>query len=63
MEKRFTYENIAFDYHLMLEQRKTIAATVYPNQSVVVKAPLDAETDRIYDFLTRKYRWVLTQQR
>lgn len=63
MEQRFTYENITFDYHLILEQRKTIAATVYPNQSVVVKAPLDAETDRIHDFLSRKYRWVLKQQR
>lgn len=63
MKKRFTYENIAFDYHLMLEPRKTIAATVYPNQSVVVKAPLDAEAERINDFLSRKFRWVLKQRR
>jgi len=63
MEKRFTYENIAFDYHLILENRKTIAATVYPNQSVVVKAPLKAKAKRINEFLARKFRWILKQQR
>jgi len=63
MEKQFIFENIAFDYHLMLESRKTIAATVYPNQSVVVKAPLEAKAERINDFLIRKYRWVLKQRR
>ena len=63
MEKRFTYENIAFDYHLILENRKTIAATVYPNQSVVVKAPLKAKAKRINEFLVRKFRWILKQQR
>ena len=63
MEKRFTYENIAFDYHLIQENRKTIAATVYPNQSVVVKAPLEAKAKRINEFLIRKFRWILKQQR
>ncbi len=63
MEKRFTYENIAFDYFLILEKRKTIAATVYPNQSVVVKAPQEAQEKRINDFLVRKFRWILKQQR
>ncbi|MBN2686248.1 MAG: M48 family metallopeptidase [Pontiellaceae bacterium] len=63
MEKRFTYENIAFDYHLIMEDRKTIAATVYPNQSVVVKAPLDATDKRINNFLSRRFRWILKQRR
>lgn len=63
MELRFTYEDVAFDYHLILEDRKTIAATVYPNQSVAVKAPLESEESRINEFLTRKFRWVLKQRR
>jgi len=63
MEQRFTYENVSFDYHLILEERKTIAATVHPNQSVAVKAPLESEPSRIQDFLTRKFRWVLKQRR
>lgn len=63
MEKRFTYENIAFDYHLIKERRKTLAVTVYPNQSVVIKAPLEAKSKRINEFLVRKFRWILKQQR
>jgi len=62
-KQRFVYENIAFGYHLMLEPRKTISATVYPNQSVIVKAPLGAKAERINEFLMRKYRWVLKQRR
>lgn len=57
------HENIAFDYFLIKESRKTIAATVYPNQSVVVKAPLEAKSKRINEFLVRKFRWILKQQR
>lgn len=63
MEQRFTYENVSFEYHLILEERKTIAATVYPNQSISVKAPISAEPRRIDDFLKRKFRWVLKQRR
>jgi predicted metal-dependent hydrolase len=63
MEQRFTYENVSFDYQLILEDRKTIAATVYPNQSVSVKAPVESELERINQFLTRKFRWVLKQRR
>tara|TARA_B110001469_G_C9605913_1_gene301248 strand:- start:210 stop:914 length:705 start_codon:yes stop_codon:yes gene_type:complete len=63
MEQRFTYENISFDYQLILEDRKTIAATVYPNESISVKAPMESELSRINEFLTRKFRWVLKQRR
>ncbi len=63
MEKQFIFENIAFAYHLMLEPRKTIAATVYPNQAVVIKAPLGAKAEKINDFMIRKCRWVLKQRR
>jgi predicted metal-dependent hydrolase len=63
MEQHFTYENVSFDYQLILEDRKTIAATVYPNESISVKAPLESELSRINEFLTRKFRWVLKQRR
>ena len=59
----FTYKNIRFDYDLILEPRKTIAATVFPNQDLVVKAPEKAEQERIHEFLQRKFRWVLKQKR
>ena len=61
--RTFSYENISFDYHLIRETRKTISVTVLPTQAIVVKAPLRTSESRINDFLTRKFRWVLKQQR
>lgn len=63
MNQRFKYENVSFDYCLIREDRKTISVTVLPTQAIVVKAPGDASENRINDFLTRKFRWVLRQQR
>lgn len=63
MQKRFTYEQVAFDYDLTLEARKTLAITVHPDQSVRVKAPLHATEEKINGFLQRKFRWVLKHQR
>jgi predicted metal-dependent hydrolase len=62
-ESHFTYQDISFDYHLIREERKTIAASVLPSQEVVLKAPLQASDARIDDFLHRKLRWVLKQKR
>ena len=62
-ESHFAYQNVSFDYHLIREERKTIAASVLPSREVVVKAPLQASDDRIDEFLHRKYRWVLKQKR
>ncbi len=63
MQRRFIYKNISFDYCLMLENRKTISATVFPTRGLMVKAPLEATDDRVCEFLKRKFRWVLKQQR
>jgi len=63
MERCFSYQNVSFDFYLMLEDRKTVAATVFPTQALVVKAPLEANEDHIFDFLRRKFRWILKQQR
>lgn len=63
MEKRFTYEQVAFDYVLTKEPRKTLAVTVLPDQSIRIKAPLHATEEKINAFLQRKFRWVLKHQR
>lgn len=63
MQRRFTCENVEFDYHLIKEPRKTLAATVYPNQSVIVKVPVEAKAGRIEGFLKRKCVWIGKQQR
>jgi predicted metal-dependent hydrolase len=62
MDRHFAYRNIAFDYTLILENRKTISATVFPNRALIVKAPQEATENRICDFLRRKFRWILKQQ-
>jgi predicted metal-dependent hydrolase len=63
MKQRFETENIGFDYDLILQPRKTIAVTVHPDSEVTLKAPEHATQDRLDDFLRRKVRWVLKQQR
>jgi len=63
MDRHFAYRNISFDYTLILENRKTISATVFPNRALIVKAPQEATENRICDFLHRKFRWILKQQR
>ena len=63
MHRHFAYKNISFDYTLMLENRKTISATVFPSRVLIVKAPQEATDERISEFLRRKFRWILKQQR
>lgn len=61
--RNFAHENVSFSYHLILEERKTMSATVFPSQTLLVKAPQEATDDIIHDFLRRKYRWILKQKR
>lgn len=63
MQKRFTYERVAFDYRLTLEARRTISVDVFPDQSVIVKAPLYATEEKINGFLQRKCRQILKHRR
>jgi len=61
--RHFSWEGIALDYRLVKEKRKTISATVYPSRELVVKAPSEATVERIDEFLRRRLRWILKQQR
>ncbi|MDY0295872.1 MAG: SprT family zinc-dependent metalloprotease [Acidobacteriota bacterium] len=63
MNHVFQYGNISFHYKLIREERKTLSVTVLPTQKIIVKAPLQAPDDRIHALLSRKFRWVLKQQR
>ncbi len=63
MKQRFETENVGFDYDLILQNRKTIAVTVHPDLEVTLKAPEQATQKRVDEFLRRKTRWVLKQQR
>jgi predicted metal-dependent hydrolase len=63
MQKQFAYDGATFPYGLLLEERKTLAATVFPTRSVMVKAPREATDERIEEFLRRRCRWILKQRR
>lgn len=49
------------DFRIVPENRKTMSIFVYPNKSVLVKVPLNANKDDINDFLRRKSSWIQTQ--
>ena len=38
MNRQFVYENVSFEYRLLLEPRQTLAATVFPTQAILAKA-------------------------
>ncbi len=63
VERHFAHPNASFDFHLILEDRKTVAVSVLPSQATIVKAPLQASDERIEEFLRKKVRWVLKQKR
>lgn len=43
---------------IIKEDRKTISASVFPDKSVIIKAPKDATNEKIQDFIRRKKRWI-----
>lgn len=49
------------NFKIISENRKTMSIFVYPNKSVLVKVPLNANKDDINDFLRRKSSWIQTQ--
>ena len=63
MTKTFTHLSVTFDYHLILEKRRTMVIAIKPDLSVIVKAPLHAEEEKIEDFLRHKLRWILKHRR
>ncbi len=63
MQHRFEFEDVQVCYWLVREPRKSIAATVYPDGSVTLRAPDKAKAERIEAFLKRRWRWIRKQQR
>jgi len=48
-------------YNLIKSNRKTISLTLEVNNDIVIKAPLEAEEERINDFFERKKIWIYTK--
>lgn len=57
------YGNNTISYALLRADRKTLAITVEPDMSVIVKAPLQAEDDAITRIVRKRAAWILRQQR
>jgi len=63
VDQRFVFEGIELNYQLIREKRKTMSASVYPSQAVLVIAPSEATEERIDEFIHRRLRWILQQKR
>jgi predicted metal-dependent hydrolase len=61
MRKVFIYGGKSYDYHLQFEERKSLALTVYPSMSMVVKAPSGARFIDVEKFLIKKWIWLEKQ--
>lgn len=60
---RIDIENIHLVYWLVKQPRKTLAVTIFPDETLLVKAPEEAPKADIEDFIMRRIRWILRQKR
>lgn len=61
VKREFKYGYSTIEYELIREDRKTLAITVRPDKSVVVKAPGDSSFEAIEKKLLKKAKWILKQ--
>ncbi len=61
--KSITYGNHQIEFELNFSSRKTLGLTVYPDQTVVVNAPLGTEYESVEKKVKSKARWILKQLR
>ena len=57
----FQYGRSTIEYLLILENRNTLAITVKPDKSVLVKAPFNSEIDKIHEKVLKRGQWILKQ--
>ena len=50
------------DFHLTFSERKTLGITVTPDFNVLVKAPINAQLDRVKQKIRKKAPWIIKQQ-
>lgn len=46
------------EYQLVFSKRKTVSIQVYPNQTVVVKAPHHVQLEKIHEFVKKRISWI-----
>ena len=62
-QHRIQYGTTAIEYDLIYARRTTLAVEVYPDGSVLVKAPLASSLDTIAALVHKRAGWILRQQR
>ena len=60
-KKQFRFGSFVFQYELIQQERKTLSLTITPQLKIIVKAPYSADSERIEQFLKRKWRWLQKQ--
>jgi hypothetical protein len=57
------YGTQSIDYQLERMPRKTLAISVHPDLSVIVRAPVDTSLEEISERVTKRAKWILNQKR
>jgi predicted metal-dependent hydrolase len=57
------YGTTTIDFELIFSKRKTLAIHVYPDQSIVVDAPMETPFAEIEAKVLKRAAWILRQQR
>lgn len=57
----FTFGTFAYEYELILQDRKTLSLTVTPELHIILKCPKKTDTERIEKFLAKKWFWLEKQ--
>jgi len=57
------YGTQTIDYKVELMPRKTLAISVHPDLSVIVKAPVDTSLEDVNQRVAKRAKWILNQKR
>lgn len=58
---KFAFGSFVYEYKLIVHDRKTLSLTVKPDTRIILKVPKNASSEKIDDFLKRKWSWLESQ--
>ena len=61
LKRKIKYGSSFFEYDLLTASRKTLEISVYPDCSIVVKAPQDSENEVIESKILKRMKWIIKQ--
>jgi predicted metal-dependent hydrolase len=59
--KEFIFGTFIYEYQLIKQDRKTLSLTVTPDLRIILKCPLQTDSERIQNFLQKKWFWLEKQ--